>query len=253
MKHIRITACFLCLLLLASCGRAPKMEYQDGAYRVSGLGAYVAAPDCYEAKSIRKDKPVARFKQAGDDLLFYAITGVSTEKMIALDDYTLFCAVGTRLPELWEMDAEIALICQNAAVTYSLAELEGEELDGIVAQSRDGAHFSGKEIDPGLDYSVYEIKFESSRYPDFYYSLIYREYSKDVLVYQAINDLDSFEVLYDGVPVTTEEYEYEENGEKKVELLAVYNFGKHILYNRATGECFAIDDVVAKKLENTKA
>ncbi len=254
MKYIRLTALLLCLLLLASCARAPKLKYEDGAYHISGLGTYVPAPDCYEARSIKTDKTVARMEQGElDDLLFYAIPDVPAEQMIASANYDLFCAEGTRLPELWEMDAERALVCQSASVTYSLASLSGGELDGILSQSRDGARFSVKEIDPNLTYEVYEIKFESPRYPGFYYSLTYRAYKSDVLVYQVIDDLDCFDVLYEGVPVTTEEYAYVENGEDRVELLAVYNFGKHILYNCGVGECFAIDDTVAKKLENTES
>jgi hypothetical protein len=74
----------------------------------------------------------------------------------------------------------------------------------------------------------------------------------DVKIYVPIQSESDFEILYPGVEVTTEVYNYtDKNGEAQTELLAVYNFGTHLLYDRWTGRCYPIDDVIEKALQNS--
>ncbi len=238
----------LCVLLLCACGRTPAMKYEDGVYRVSGR-SYTPAPVCYEAKNYLSDNEVACLEQKMGDLLFYEIKNVPAEQMISSADYDLFCTVGTKLPELWEMAPERATVCLTEVLTYEVAALSGYELTPILQAARSSARFTEKDALLGKTVASYEIKFDSESFPAFYYCLMYRQYSQDVLVYQEIGTGDDFEILYPDVPVTVEESTYEKDGTTHVQRLAVYNFGKYILYNRATAECFAIDDTIAKKTE----
>ncbi len=238
-------------LLLASCNRIPTVKTEGDIYTIDSLGRFLSASERYQAKAIFTDEALARVPRNGmDDLLFYAIDGVDAERMIATEDYDVFYAEGLRLPELWEMEPTLALVCKSAAVSYSVAALEGASLDAIVAQSQ-GTLFPVEEILAGLSYDGYELKFESPLYPGIYYRLYYRQYAEDVCVYQVVDDPNAFDPLYPDMPYTTEAYSYEEGGSSKTEHTAVYNFGKYIVYDRTTGMCFPIGDAVAKALENS--
>lgn len=254
---MRTLPLLLCaLMLLCSCTKkAPEMTYRDGVFSVNGLSVqYEAAPVYYEAKAYVQDRPIARLEQGEmDDLIFYEISGVAPEKMISSANYELFCAVGTELPKLWEMSATVAHICQTTGATYSLATVEGEKaLASLIDPYQNAPAFPAKEIDVGLSKTKYDIKFESPLYPGIYYCLTYWQFEKDVLIYQVIENVNSFETLYADVEVTTEEYRYTENGEEKVEYYAVYNFGRYILHNRADGSCRAIGATIANALENSE-
>ena len=235
------------MLFLTACNKAPKMTYTDGVFKVDGMGVkFEAAPAYYEAKAYAEARPVARLEQGEmDDLIFYEIDGVSPEKMISSANHELFCAVGTKLPELWEMSVTKAHVCQTASVTYSLATVEGEKaLASLIDPYQNGASFSAKEIDAGLKKSKYDLKFESPLYPGIYYCLTYWQFDKDVLVYQDIEDPNSYDVLYPNVTRTVGQYEDAEGG-----YYVEYNFGKYLLHNRTTGMCWAIGETVAALLE----
>ena len=254
MKKNLTRTCLLLLcvaMLLASCSKAPKMTFADGAYIVAGLDVqYDVAPPYYEARSIVTDRPIARLEQGKlDDLIFYEIDGVSVEKMISSANYDLFYAVGTKLPELWEMSVTRALVCQTASITYSLAVVEGDKaLASLIDPYQNGVSFPANDIDPGLTSTRYDLKFESPLYPGFYYCLTYLQFNKDVLIYQDIDDPNDFEPLYPDVERSIGEYTDAEGG-----YYVEYNFGKYILQNRTLGKCWAIGDTVAVLLEsNTK-
>jgi hypothetical protein len=238
----------LCAItLLTSCAKAPKMTYADGVFTVDGMGVrFEAAPAYYEAKAYAESRPVARLEQGDmDDLIFYEIDGISPEKMISSANHELFCAAGTKLPELWEMSAVRAYVCQTASVTYSLATVEGDKaLASLIDPYQNGVSFLAKEIEAGLSMTKYDLKFESPLYPGIYYCLTYWQFNRDVLIYQDIEDPNAFTALYPGVEVTVKPYEKAEDG-----YYAEYNFGKYILHNRTTGKCWPIGDTVAVLLD----
>lgn len=247
-RVLRIGLLLLCaVMLFASCQKAPALEVKNGVYSNPKTDvSYLRAPSCYEATAIVDGTVVARLEQGGDDILLYAIENVDTKKMIATANYELFYAEGETLPALWEMSANKVQITQTGTVSYALATVEKlEDVEALIEIYQNGASFSEDEIDVGLTPTRYDLKFSSSVYPSFYYNLIYRRYATDVLVYVEIEDVNNFERVYADVPVTTEE----ENGV----YYAVYNFGTEILYNRDTGACWGIGDIVSKYLDNTAA
>lgn len=230
-------------LLLASCAKLPKMEYENGVYTNAKTGIrYTAAPAYYEAIALEGEEAVARVMQKDNELLMYQMKGVAPEKMLASANYEVFCAVGTKLPELGEMDVERVLVCQTAGKTYELATLSSErDIAELVGAYCNFAGFDANEIDVGLQKERYDLKFSSKTVPGVYYCLTYWEFADEVLVYEVIDDFESFEKTYPDVEVTTEEY--------KGEKYAVYHFGTNILYNRATGLCYPAGDIVAKYLQ----
>lgn len=244
-KGLHILLPLLCLtLLLGSCA-APALKVENGVYSHPKTEvSYVRAPLCYEAVAIVENQSVARLKQGGDDVVLYAIPDTDTAKMIASANYEIFYAQGDYLPELWEMDANRVQVTQTGTMTYAIATIEnGADVQALVELYQNGVSFSADEIDVGLKPTRYDLKFSSPHYPAFYYTLTYWRFVSDVLVYEVIDDPNDFTPRYAGVAVTTEE----DGGEH----YAVYNFGKEILYNRESGECFAIGNTVSKYLTNS--
>lgn len=248
-KLFRAALLLLCAVtLFSSCGKPPKMEVQNGDYTNKKSGVtYVRASMNYEAVSFVKDKTVARVAQDKlDDIVLYEIENTDPEKMLATENYELFYAKGTALPKLWEMYPTKALITQTGTISFSNATIEdATDLAMLVSLYQNGVSFSKDEIDVGLKPTRYDLKFASAEHPAFYYTLTYWRFTEDVLVYVQIENVNDFEPVYAGIPVTTEVYEGES--------YAVYNFGKEILCDRVTGNCYAVGDTVAKYLDNADA
>ena len=240
---LRVLPLLLCLvMLLSSCAKLPKMEYRDGVYTNQKNGIrYQSAPAYYEAVALSGDEAVARIIQGDNELLVYEIAGVEPENMLASANYEVFCAVGTTLPELGELDVDKVLVCKTAEMTYELATVASErDIAELVGAYCNFVGFDMSEIDVGLEKERYDLKFSSNTLPGVYYCLTYWEFEDEVLVYEVIDDFENFEKTYPDVEVTTEEY--------KGEKYAVYHFGANILYNRSTKLCYPAGDVVAKYL-----
>lgn len=233
-------------LLLCGCA-APALKVENGVYSHPKTDvSYVRAPLCYEAVAIVESEAVARLKQGGDDVILYAIRDTDTARMIASANYEIFYAEGDRLPELWEMDANRVQITQTGSINYAIAVIEnGADVQALVELYHNGVWFSEDEIDENLKPVRYDLKFSSPHYPAFYYVLTYRRYTSDVLVYEDIDDPNSFTPTYSGVEVTVKEYN-DGSG-----YYAEYNFGRELLYHRESGRCYAVGDTVAKYLINS--
>lgn len=254
-KMIRSALCLLLVgtALLVSCSRIPTMKYKDGTFTHPRTHiTYLQAPAYYEAVA-RGTESVAKID--GDkleDLLLYPITGMEQSAWLCGEDYSVFYAEGQSLPTLWELQATSLLICKTDEKTAALAEITSLiSIEQLVNIYRNGVCFDYAEMDSAEAPVRYDLKFVSSAYKGLQYDLTYWSMEEDVLISVPIRDADSFEVLYPGVEVTTETYEYvDKNGETQTELLAVYNFGTHLLYDRWTGKCYPVDDVIERALQN---
>lgn len=256
MKHIVRTAlCLLlvCTALLTSCSRVPTMKYKDGMFTNPRTRiTYQQAPAYYEAVARSSDSVAKIDGEKVDDLLLYPISGMDRSQWLCGEDYSVFYAEGITLPALWEMGTNSVLICKTDEQTASLAEIGSLiAIERLVDTYRKGVWFDYAEMDGTEEMVRYDLKFVSSTYKGLQYDLTYWSMDEDAKIYVPIQNESGFEVLYPGVEVTTETYEYtDKNGESKTELLAVYNFGKHLLYDRWTGRCYPIDDVIEKALQN---
>lgn len=256
MKQIvRLALCLLLVgaALLTSCSRVPTMKYEDGAFTHPRTHVtYLQAPAYYEAVA-RGTESVAKIDgDKLDDLLLYPITGMEQSQWLCGEDYSVFYAEGVSLPALWEMQATSLLICQTDEKTTALSEITSlQTIEELVEIYRNGVCFDYTELDSAENMVRYDLKFVSSAYTGLQYDLTYWSLEEDALVSVPIQNAENFEVLYPGVEVTTECYEYvDRNGDVQTELLAVYNFGTHLLYDRWTGKCYPIDDVIERALQN---
>lgn len=244
-KVFRAFLLLLCMVtLFTSCGKPPKLEVENGNYTNKKSGVtYLRASMNYEAVSIVKGKTVARVAQDKlDDIILYEIDNTAPEKLLATEDYELFYAKGTTLPTLWEMHPTKVLITQTGTISFSNATIEDAiDVAALVELYRNGVSFQETDMLAGMTPERYDLKFASTEYPAFYYTLTYRRYTEDVKVYVSVDDPNNFVPAYPGVEVTIEDGD------------AVYNFGKEILYDRVTGSCYAVGDTVSKYLDDPQA
>ena len=241
---IRLMALLLALLCCSACSKLPKMEYdaKSGSYTNQKTGiVYVHAESYYEAAAVLAERTVARIADMGD-LTLYEMQGIDPTQMIASADLDIFYAEGLKMPTLAEMNVDkvyVGQVAEGATLDNVVAEIEAvADIDALVTLYQNGTAFSEKDmLDDQLSCSRYNLRFASSQYPAFYYCLTYRQYSEDVLVYERIDSQEGFVPTYTGEHITVS---FETDGD---ELCAVYNFGKHILYDRVLRECYAVGEL----------
>ena len=249
IRILRLTALlFALLMMLASCSSLPTLRYKNGVYTNKKTGiSYAHAPSCYQAIAYHQDREVAKIEQKGmEDMILYEVNGVDPSKMLTTADYELLYAVGTTLPALWEMDITTVYVNQSAEISFAVATItDTPVIRALIEAYQTGGSFPQSHMEKGLAYDKYDLVFQSEHLR---YCLIYWEFEEEVLIYEPISSLTDFEILYPGVEVTTEVYEYTENGEAKQEYLAVYHFGKGIIYHRETGLCYPAGTLISDYL-----
>lgn len=244
---IRLLSMLLCcMMLLASCSNLNTIKFQDEEYidKKNNI-TYLQAPLTYEAVKI-SENGVARVKQkVGEDVILYPINGIGTDKMLANDLYEIFYAEDMTLPAVWDMGITAVYICQTKEISMELARIDKDtDVAALIELYRNGTSCPKSKISMEQATGHYYLKFASSTHPYLYYSLEYLTFEEDVVIYEAITDATSFTPKYTGVPITYEDYEYEENGQTFVEHLAVYHFGTGILYDRTAGKCYSAGSII---------
>lgn len=249
-KGIRVVALLLALVCFSACSKLPKMEYdaKNGSYTNKKTGiVYVHAEEYYEAAAVLSERTVARIADMGD-LTLYEMEGVDPTQMIASADLDIFYAQGLKMPSLAEMNVNkiyMGQVAEGATLDNVVAEIDATaDIDKLVDLYQNGKAFSERDmLDDQLSCVRYNLRFASSQYPAFYYCLTYRRYAEDVLVYEVIDSREGFVPTYTGEHITVS---FETDGD---ELCAVYNFGKHILYDRVLRECYAVGELLVPYLK----
>lgn len=251
MKNIKWTAllaCFLAALaVLTSCG-APTLRYNEDeqGYVKSDGTVFCRANKNYAAVGIEKEEPIAEIRQDGDDLPLYRVCGknetMNADLWMASADYTLYYAKGTALPKLWEMQVSEVRILQNTAAAFVMAYItDAGEINTLIDTYQNGKSFSHKVIQSALAISThtqYNLVCASQNYDGIYYMLVYYRFDDDVIVTDeqvGVTGAASFVPTYD-VPYTLTE------GEDGA-LIVKYNFGKNIVFDRVSGQCYAVSGV----------
>ncbi len=251
MKRALIPLCALllaCASLLGGCSNLETLQFKDDQYvdKKNDI-TYLPAPLCYEAVGIKKEG-YARIKQNDrEDETLYEISGVEPSKMLSNELYEVFYASDVTLPALWDMQSKEIYICATQDITAQLASItDAADIEALIAIYRNGSSFSHTRVPKESSEEHLYLKFLSQTHPSLYYCLEYLEFDEEFCLEERIEEGKPFVPAYEGVEVTFEDYEYQEDGEWKVEHLAVYHMGKGILYDRATGKCYAAGDLISK-------
>ncbi len=249
MKKI-VSIVLVCAMLVLSCFltacRAPAMKKEDnGGFRNPQTNiCYYPAPLNYYAKPTPGADPYARIKleNGGEDVLLYEIEGLDPECYLVSDSYALYCAEGAELPDLLDLPCIRVGIYDTQVASNDGNITDGKEIDALKDLHKNGTFTSLENIGFYVDNSTnwYDLHFMGNGdYNGLYYQLKYGVFVEDVIITELVEkDANGhFTDIYPGIP-----YEFaQENYEGKEYTVAKYNFGKEIMCDMTTGNCYMID------------
>ena len=169
-------ASLLCALSLSSCGGVHIKPGDNGLYDQKNDVSYYHVSTVYEAKSLLKEYGKLTVTK---DLSYklYTIPGAEPTEMLATEEYNIVCSTDLDMPTLMEMMPTALLICSDF---NALKRME----DPVQVATLASTFASGESIAyPGtMPVRSYKIRFESTAYTGFYYTLTYVEYAEDLVV-----------------------------------------------------------------------
>ena len=174
---IAILAALLCTLSLASC-KATLKPGDNGLYDSQSKISYSHASTVYEATALVKEYGKLALTSK-ESYALYTIPGMDPTEMLATEDYNIVYAQGYTMPTLLEMAPTVLHVCVDSSETVR----EVYKLDDTVAiAALVHAYTTGENLPypAGSPLRSYKVRFESTQYPGFYYSLTYVEYAEDV-------------------------------------------------------------------------
>ena len=217
------------------------MKMKDGVYvNKKTKTSYTHASACYRANEY-VDNPVAKIEpKDGQEIILYSITGMDGQKWLCDEDFSVYHAVGETPPALWEMTIGEVFINKTVNASYTVQKISDvSKIAWLIEAYRSGPSFAYKDISHAdvnkkPDPNRYDIVFADTSLS---YYLDYLQFEEEVQVWELVTSSAEAEALYPGVEITYETY--------KGERYAVFHFGKHIMYNRETGRCYPVNEVLA--------
>ena len=250
MKRTLSTA-LLCAILVLSClltaCRAPALKKEDdGGFRNPKTDiVYYPASSNYRANPYGKD-PYARIKvnEETEGFQLYEIEDLDPEIYLVSNAFVVYCADGAMLPKLSNFtcdrvgiyDTQVSSNDGNITDLQMIAELKKLHQSEVFI-ARENITIYGL-INEDLTDDWYDLHFMGSgEYKGIYYQLKYIVYSHDIIITEIVEDPDNFVDVYPGVPyeLMWETYDNEEY------YVAKYNFGKEIMHDEITGNCYRIE------------
>lgn len=238
MRFLKVLSlCFALILLLASCSKVPTMKMKDGVYvNKQNKTSYTHVSACYRANGY-VDNPVAKIEpKDGQEIILYSVSGMDGKKWLCDENFMVYCAVGENPPALWEMTVSEVYINKTVNASYTVQKIVDE---GKIAKLID-AYQNGPSLDyEDIAHADVTVKPNPKRYDIVFadtslsYYLDYLQFEHEVQVWEEADN----STAYPGVEMTLETY--------KGETYAVYHFGKHLMYNRETGRCYPVSEVLA--------
>ena len=248
MKKI-VSLALVCAILTLSClctSCTPSLKKEaDGSFRNPQTNVtYSPAGLNYYAKPFGED-PYARIKldNGGDDILLYEIEGIDPERYLVSNGYTVYCAQGAVPPELYDLPCVRVGIYDTQVASNDGNVTNASEIAALKDLHKNGSHTTlnnvGLYITESTDW--YDLHFfGDGEYKGIYYQLKYGVFTEDVIITELVErDSNGHYVdLYPGVPYVIEQKTYE----GKEYTVATYNFGKEIMCDMITGNCYRIEN-----------
>lgn len=183
LSHLRSTlllalALLVCILPLTAC-KATLKPGENGLYDSQSKISYSHASTVYEATELLREygKLAVTDKES---YKLYTIPGADPHQMLATEDYNIVYANGTVMPTLTEMAPSLIHVCVEG--TDSLLALYHVE-DAAVVASLANDYVNGEDLTyyPAVaPLRSYTVRFASTQYPGFYYTLTYLEYGEEL-------------------------------------------------------------------------
>ena len=243
----------LCIVLILSClfvsckGKAPTLKYQDGGgFRnpQTDISYYPTSPNYFSKPA--GDTPYAKIKVSGGgaDILLYEIAGIDPERYLVDNGYSIYAAAGAELPKLYDFpcsrvgiyDTQVSSNDGNITDADAILALKQIPLGAVAVELNTVRYY----VDENTAW--YDLHFMGDGvYSGIYYQLKYGVFVEDVVVIEYVEkDANGhFINLYPGIPYEiTDEIDEEGRGYQ----VARYNFGKEILCDWSTGNCYKIEN-----------
>ena len=251
MKRTLSTALLCAILvlscLLTACNKAPALEKEEGSgFRnpKTDIVYYPASPN-YSAKPFGAE-PYAKieFGEDSEGFQIYEIEGLDPEVYLVSNVYTVYCAAGATLPTLQNFpcervgiyDTQVSSNDGNITSADEIAVLKNLHKSEVFI---DRANITLYIMFENLENDWYDLHFMGSgEYEGIYYQLKYLVCSDDIIITEVVEDADNFSDFYPGVPY---ELMWETYGDEEY-YVAKYNFGREILCDVATSNCYRIEN-----------
>ena len=171
-----LLAAVLCTLSLASCKTTLKPG-ENGLYDDKNKISYSHASTVYEATALVKEYGKLALSSK-ESYVLYTIPGADPTEILATEDYNIVYAEGVTMPTLVEMEPAILRICVDSETVREVANItDGAAVISLVQAFTNGENIAYPAASPLRSYTV---RFESTKYPGFFYTLTYVEYAEDV-------------------------------------------------------------------------
>ncbi len=232
-----ILLCTVWAISLSGCS-VPALQQREGdVFFDSKTGvSYRYAPLSYTAREV-SEHAVARIeREIAGDLLLYAVEGRSDQTCLATAEGVLLCATDWSLPELSDLSVSEVIVYETQKHSAVARFSSEEEVKQFKSAWKMEPRFALDELLPSVTITAYDVCFfASGEYEGLAYCLKYFHCSEEVLLYDAVSDRGTYESIYDGIPMTFEEYGA--TADDGTELYAVYHFGTELFYDVSGGWC----------------
>lgn len=238
----------LCLLF-SSCASLAWVEPTENGFVHSKSGIrYAYAPTGYAASAL-EDAPVAETRgELMGTVKLYPVRGLSEEKFLCSFEGMLLCSGDVSLPTFDKLRVSSIGIYRMSDGVCVANTAKKETVDQVRFNFLEGACFERNLISASLGGQSYELRFEADgEYAGLCYVLRYLVFQRDVLIYESVEDIESFESSYEGVPVRiVEPTDADGTGGQ---TYAEYNFGKMLLWDPYRGVCCMAGEALASCFE----
>lgn len=245
-----ITTALLCAVLILSCllsaCRAPALKQdEEGGFRnpKTGITYYPTSPNYY-AKPYGEE-PYARIKVegGGENIQLFEIEGVDPELYLVSNGYSVYAAGGAELPTLYDLPCVRVGIYDTQVSSNDGNITAAAEIQALKELHKNGTYTSLNNVGLFMEYSTnwYDLHFMVEGTGDkIYYQLKYGVFSEDVIITELV-EKDAAGNFIDIYPGILYELSWETYDNKEYQV-AKYNFGKEILCDVSTGNCYRIED-----------
>ncbi len=245
----KISIILLCAALVLSClltaCKAPALKQEeDGGFRnpQTGVAYYPTSPNYY-AKPFGTE-PYARIKvgNGGEDILLYEIEGVDPERYLTSNGYSVYSATGAELPELSNLPCVRVGIYDTQVSSNDGNITEAREILALKELHASDSYTSLNNVGFYMDSNInwYDLHFMGDgAYEGIYYQLKYGVFSEDVVITELV-EKDSAGNMIELYPGVSYELSWEIYDGVEYQV-ARYNFGREILCDISTGNCYRIE------------
>ena len=243
-----LSIALLCVVLaifciLAFC-KTPTLKNDNGGFLnpQTGVSYTPTSPNYFAKPSGETAYARIKIKGAGEDILLYEIDGIDPEHYLADTGHSVYAAAGKELPELYDLPCTRVGIYDTQVSSNDGNITDAKEILALKELHKSGSYVALNTIGYYIEQSTwYDLRFMGDGdYNGIYFELKYGVFEEEVIVTEFLEkDANGHMIdLYPGVPSEIDKEEY--NGQMYDVIR--YNFGKEILCDYSTGNCYSIQN-----------